>query len=68
MAMSRSREGTPTMFLPPIRMAPSSISSRPASIRSAVDLPHPEGPTNTTNSPSSISRLSLLTAGLAPGV
>src|ERR1700755_2248100 len=28
--------------------------SRPASMRSRVDLPQPEGPTSTTNSPSSI--------------
>src|SRR3954453_15907428 len=28
--------------------------SRPASIRSRVDLPQPEGPTSTTNAPSSI--------------
>src|SRR5882724_1885472 len=28
--------------------------SSPASIRSKVDLPHPEGPTSTTNCPSSI--------------
>jgi hypothetical protein len=34
-----------------------------ASIRSAVDLPHPEGPTRTRNSPSAMSRLSESTAG-----
>src|SRR4028119_356651 len=31
-------------------------------MRNAVDLPHPEGPTNTTNSPSSMSRLMSWTA------
>ena len=68
MAMSRSRDGTPTMSLPSIRIDPSSISSRPASIRSAVVLPQPDGPTMTTNSPSSIGRLSAFTAGRsAPG-
>src|SRR5262249_49907591 len=38
-------------------MWPRVRSSRPAINRSSVDLPQPEGPTNTTNSPSSISRL-----------
>src|SRR5689334_20898766 len=46
----------------PIRMVPSVISSSPPTIRSAVVLPHPEGPTNTMNSPSSITRSSLSTA------
>src|SRR5262245_25007324 len=38
-------------------MWPRVRSSRPAINRSSVDFPQPEGPTNTTNSPSSISRL-----------
>ena len=50
MAMSRSRAGTSFTTLSPILISPSVISSRPASIRSAVDLPHPEGPTRTMNS------------------
>ena len=36
--------------VPPISMSPAEISSRPAIIRSRVDLPQPEGPTKTTNS------------------
>ncbi|KWT72509.1 hypothetical protein APY03_6258 [Variovorax sp. WDL1] len=32
------------------------MSSRPASMRSKVDLPQPEGPTSTTNSPSAMSK------------
>ena len=32
------------------------VSSRPAISRSSVDLPQPDGPTKTTNSPSSMSR------------
>ena len=63
--MSRSLDGTPTMFLPPISMVPSSISSSPASIRSAVLLPEPDGPTSTTNSPSAMSRFSESTASLS---
>src|SRR5215212_4451464 len=38
------------------------MSSRPAIIRRAVDFPHPDGPTKTTNSPSGISKLILSTA------
>src|SRR6188472_458327 len=38
------------------------MSSSPAIIRSAVDLPQPEGPTRITNSPSATSRLMSLTA------
>ena len=33
-----------------------SISSSPASMRSSVDLPQPDGPTSTMNSPSAMSR------------
>src|SRR5512147_2311003 len=44
------------MTSPPIMMSPSEISSRPAIIRSVVDLPQPEGPTSTTNSWSAMSR------------
>src|SRR3954452_7371796 len=35
-----------------MKMPPSSTSSSPASIRKAVDLPEPEGPTSTSSSPS----------------
>src|SRR5215210_4063951 len=38
------------------------MSSRPAIMRRAVDLPHPLGPTKTTNSPSGMSRFMPLTA------
>ena len=46
----------------PMRTVPSEISSRPATMRSAVDLPQPEGPTSTMNSPSAISSVMSLTA------
>jgi hypothetical protein len=68
MAMSRSFEDTLTTSRPSMRTLPASIGSRPASIRSAVDFPDPDGPTRTTSSPSAIVRLSLSTAGFAPGV
>src|SRR5919198_1718010 len=48
--------------------APASISSSPASMRSAVVLPEPDGPTSTMNSPSAMSRFSPSTAGASfPG-
>src|SRR5699024_3373648 len=60
--MSRSFGGTSVTSRSPIRMRPASISSRPASMRSEVDLPQPEGPTRTRNSPSPISMSRLSTA------
>ena len=52
--MSRSFGGTRLTTVPPIAISPSVISSRPAIMRSSVDLPQPEGPTSTQNSPSAI--------------
>ena len=57
MAMSRSLGGTSLTTRSPMRISPSEISSRPASMRRQVDLPQPEGPTKTTNSLSEISML-----------
>ena len=56
MAMSRSLGGTSLTTRPPISMVPPVISSSPAIIRSAVDLPQPDGPTSTMNSWSWMSR------------
>jgi hypothetical protein len=36
-------------------MLPPVMSSSPASMRSSVDLPQPDGPTSTMNSPSAMS-------------
>ena len=44
---------------PPILIRPLVISSSPAIMRSRVDFPQPEGPTSTTNSPSSASMSTL---------
>ena len=55
MAMSRSLGGTLFTTRPPIAISPLVISSSPAIIRSSVDLPQPDGPTSTTNSPSGMS-------------
>src|SRR3954452_1157122 len=65
--MSRSRDGTWFTTRSPMRSRPLEISSRPATIRSAVVLPQPEGPTRTMNSPSSTSRFSELTAVVPSG-
>ena len=52
--MSRSFGATSFTTRLPIAISPSVISSSPAIIRSSVDLPQPDGPTSTQNSPSSI--------------
>src|SRR5438874_9993942 len=51
--MSRSFGATPLTTRLPIAIRPPEISSSPAIIRKSVDLPQPEGPTSTQNSPSS---------------
>ena len=52
MAMSRSLGGRSLTTRSPIVIVPELISSSPAIERSAVDLPQPDGPTSTMNSPS----------------
>ena len=66
MAMSRSFGGRSLTTRSPMLMVPPVISSSPAMDRSAVDLPHPDGPTRTMNSPSAMSRLSSSTAFTPP--
>src|SRR5690606_24149711 len=55
MAMSRSLARRSLTTRGPMAISPPLISSSPAIMRRSVDLPQPEGPTSTTNSPSSIS-------------
>src|SRR5574337_1221485 len=55
MAMSRSFGGTSLITRELMEISPSSASSRPAIMRSSVDLPQPDGPTSTQNSPSAMS-------------
>ena len=50
--MSRSFGGRLLTTRSPIRISPAVIFSSPAIMRSSVDLPQPDGPTSTTNSPS----------------
>src|SRR5512143_351996 len=52
--MSRSFGGKWLTTRSPMRISPPVMFSRPAIIRSKVDLPQPDGPTSTTNSPSRI--------------
>src|SRR5262245_46204248 len=62
--MSRSLGGRSLTTRSPIVISPREIDSSPAIIRSAVVLPQPDGPTNTTNSLSAMSRLSSRTASV----
>ena len=50
--MSRSFGSSWLTTRSPMTISPDVISSRPATMRSSVDLPQPEGPTMTMNSPS----------------
>src|SRR3954467_11301138 len=56
MAMSRSLGGMSLTTRPPISTVPALGRSSPATMLSSVDLPQPEGPTSTVNSPLSMSR------------
>ena len=57
--MSRSLGGKLFMFFPSISICPDVGCSSPAIIHKIVDLPDPDGPTRTTNSPSCTFRLML---------
>src|SRR5512143_3200557 len=64
--MSRSFGSRLLTTRPPTTISPSLTASRPATIRSAVDLPQPEGPTMTMNSPSATSIVIPWTTASAP--
>src|SRR4029453_18051160 len=49
--MSRARGGRSVTSRSPIELVPRVPSPRPGIIRSSVDLPQPDGPTRTRNSP-----------------
>src|SRR6476620_1092830 len=61
MAMSRSIGGRSLTTVSPMSTWPEAIDSSPATMRRVVVLPQPDGPTNTTNSLSRISRFRSLT-------
>ena len=54
--MFRRCGGVPTTLRSSTRIAPESGCSNPAAMRSAVVLPHPDGPSRLTSSPGSIAR------------
>src|SRR4029078_3076254 len=60
--MSRSRGCASVRSRPSTTSAPAVTSSSPAIIRNNVDLPHPDGPTRTRNSPSATSNQTSRTA------
>ncbi|MNP23537.1 hypothetical protein D3C76_1162510 [compost metagenome] len=62
MAISRYLGSTSFMRSPSINSSPEERVSSPAIIRSVVDLPQPDGPSSTTNSPFSTCRFTSLAA------
>src|SRR3954471_11688485 len=64
--MFRSCGSTSFTTWPPIRTSPLVGDSRPAVMRSTVVFPEPDGPTSTTNSPSSITSSNASTAIVPP--
>src|SRR5260221_10680160 len=64
--MSRSFDSVSLTTRASIEIVPPLTSSSPASMRSRVDFPHPEGPTRTMNSPSRISKLNPWITFVAP--
>src|SRR5580765_7360619 len=68
MAMSRCCGATLLTTRSPTRIRPSDTFSSPASMRRAVVLPQPDGPTSTMNSPSATSSRRSLTAAASPKV
>src|SRR5687768_747450 len=64
--MSRSLDSMSLTTRPSIAIVPPVTSSSPASMRSKVDLPQPDGPTSTMNSPSWMSNSTPWITAVAP--
>src|SRR3989449_10408000 len=62
MAMSRSMGAKSLTIFSPMKTSPAVMVSKPATMRRVVVLPHPDGPTSTTNSLSRMCRFTSLTA------
>ena len=60
-----AQPGRPTTASPSFTLPASGIS-KPATSRSSVVLPQPDGPSSAKNSPSAMSRLTLSTARVSP--
>src|SRR5687767_1258443 len=63
---TNSSEAASLTTRPPIVMVPVSFCSSPATMRSVVVLPQPDGPSRVTNSPCSTARSTESTAFSAP--
>ena len=68
MPMPRSFGSSQVTFLPLMKIWPAETSSRPAMQLSKVDLPQPDGPSSTMNSPSATSRLSFFSTSIGAEV
>ncbi len=66
--MSRSAGSTSLTTRPPMSISPPVMVSSPATMRSSVDLPQPDGPTSTQNWPSPTSKLDALDGLDAAGI
>src|SRR5271165_5887850 len=66
MAILRSAGASALTSLSPMKMSPEVGASRPAIMRRRVDLPQPDGPTSTTNAPSSMPRLMSMRTLVSP--
>ena len=66
MAMSRSAGSTSFTTRSPILQVPPVMVSRPAIMRSSVDLPQPEGPSRTVKEPFGTSSEMPFTASTPP--
>src|SRR6185295_10171212 len=66
MLTGRLSGSTPSIGCPSMTICPSVGTSKPASIRSSVVLPQPDGPSSAKNSPSSMSRWASSTAVTEP--
>ncbi len=64
--MSRSFGSSWLTTRSPMAISPDVMVSSPATIRSSVDLPQPDGPTITTNSPSATSVVTPWMTSVAP--
>ena len=66
MPMPRSFGSSQVTFLPLMKIWPAETSSSPAMQLSRVDLPQPDGPSSTMNSPSATSMLSFFSTSIEP--
>src|SRR6185437_3518524 len=66
MAMPRAAGGNPVTSRPAMTMRPSSAVSSPATRRSVVDFPQPDGPRRTSRAPDGAAKLTRSTARASP--